>query len=393
MTKLRLIRGSEVSSYLSCHKSWKLRWVDRLVKKTPDKKLFFGTLFHKHMEHLYTSGNIPDAYDRTNQWLRQQDVSDMDALEYQDLMELFHEVTSYYEDVYANDDLSRFNVIATELRFAIPLYQDTESDSPLDFAYEGTIDLIYEEEGKLKFMDHKTVSSIDRYVNNAVLDRQISRYWFALEALCSGFGYIRYGEHWIPVKESYLADLLSDFEGPDEFVYNITKKEAPKPPKALKKDGFSVAKNQNTTYKLYVEALKREGFYWIDSSGTARWFNATSEEKYQPMLDYLAEQGNDKYLRRIPVHRSSAEAAASMEDFAKVAEEIMQLRYNIEHLPHLAERSLYYNITWDTPTYNPYYQLIAAELKGENVSMTLAALYTTEEYNPEDDFIEVDDVS
>jgi hypothetical protein len=34
---------------------------------------------------------------------------------------------------------------------------------------------------KFRFMDHKTVSSISMYEEKAVMDRQISRYWWALK--------------------------------------------------------------------------------------------------------------------------------------------------------------------------------------------------------------------
>lgn len=395
--KLRLIRGSEVGTFLSDRWSWKRRWVDHLVKKTPDGKLFFGTLFHKHMENIYSCGAMPDpahsAHDLTNEWLQEQDLSGMDQVQYQELIELFHKVSAHYENYYQDEfGLRKFKPIATELRFAIPVYEDDPLDilgGELDFVYEGTLDLLYVQDGMLKFMDHKTVSSVDRYVNNSILDRQISRYWWALTALCQGYGYVwmdfvdlsedttREGGMWVPVKRHEIYQVLSNFDGPDEFVYNIIRKDAPHAPKLINKGkSLSKDKSQNTTYELYKHAIADNGF---------------SESDYLDILQYFEEQ-DDKFLRRISVKRNDSECQAAMWDFVKVCREIMSIRHELEVDPATAESRLYYNITWDTPTFNSYFPLIQAEIKGENVDMVKAMLYETEkDWKPEDDFIEVED--
>lgn len=382
MKKLRLIRGSEVGTFLQDRWSWKRRWVDHLVKKTPDGKLFFGTLFHKHMEHRYENpGYEMIAHDMTNEWLQAQDLSDMDQVQYQELIELFHKVVDHYEGYY-QAEYPHINTIATELRFAIPLFEEDPLDllgGQLDFAYEGTIDLLYTEAGRLKFMDHKTVSSVDRYVKNSILDRQISRYWWALTALCQGYGYVwdPVEEFWCPVKQhTFLWDQLQHFNGPDEFVYNIIRKEAPHKPELLKSGKLSKNKAQNTTYALYKQAIADYGL---------------AESDYLDILQHFEEQ-EDKFLRRISVTRNAKECEAAMMDFAKVCKEIMSIRHELEVDPQTAEDTrLYYNITWDTPTFNSYFPLIQAEVMGENVEMVKALLYEEEkDWNPEDDFIEVE---
>jgi hypothetical protein len=385
MTSLRLIRGSEVGTFLSDRWSWKRRWVDHLVKKTPDGKLFFGDLFHKYLELYYRLET--DVDEKVHDWIQTKNLEGMDPVVYQDLIELFHKVSGHYMTTYAPVD--EFDILATELKFAIPLYEDDPLDllqGTLDFAYEGTIDLLYLEDGKLKFMDHKTTTSIDRYVANSILDRQISRYWWALTALCQGHGYVWHevedtsGEGvasgWVPVKNTHLYQVLSQFSGPEEFVYNIIRKDAPKKPELLKKGGLSKNKAQNTTYALYKQAIADYGL---------------AEADYLDILEHFELQG-DKFLRRISVERSESECQAAMEDFTKVCREIMSLRHELEVDPVTAESRLYYNITWDTPTFNSYFPLIEAEIKGDNVSMVQAMLYETEkDWNPEDDFIEVEE--
>ena len=389
MQSLRLVRGSEVGTFLQDRWSWKRRWVDHLVKKTPDGKLFFGTLFHKYLELYYQLESNVD--EKVHDWIQDQDLSGMDQVQYQELIELFHKVADHYMTTYAPVD--SFDIVATELRFAIPLFEEDPLnllEGALDFAYEGTLDLLYLEQGRLKFMDHKTVSSVERYVNNSILDRQISRYWWALTALCQGYGYVwneqrvlnaTTGEEtktgqWIPVQETYLWDQLNQFNGPDEFAYNIIRKDAPKKPERLKSGkGLSKNKSQNTTYALYKQAI-------VD--------NQLPESEYLDVLQHFEDQG-DKFLRRITVTRNEAECQAAMDDFVKVCREIMSIRHELEVDPVTAESRLYYNITWDTPTFNSYFPLIQAEIKGENVDMVKALLYETEkDWNPEDDFIEVE---
>lgn len=376
--KVRLVRGSEVGSFLTDRVAWKLRWVDRLVKNVPDNKLFFGDLFHKHMEHLNKTSSIGQAHDLTNQWINSMDLQHMDSVTYTELMTLFSEVSKYYEDTYFAEDLSKLTVIATELRFAIPLYQNDFEQNPLTFAYEGTIDLVYLEGGLLKFKDYKTTSSIDRYVSNSVLDRQISRYWFALQALCEGYGYIWakdvVGGVWIKTKDHPLYDILKNFkeQGPSEFVYDIVKKETPKEPRQLKDKSLSKDKSQKTTYDLYMKAIENLRY---------------NPDDYRDILDHLYESGN-KFLRRISVRRNWNECQSAMGDFANATFEMLKVR---EEIANDDLSRVYYNINWDTPTFNSYYPLIQAEIMGENVSLVRAALYKTEEHDPETDFIELED--
>ena len=383
--RLRLVRGSEVGSFLSDRGAWKFRWIDHLVPNKPDGKLFFGDLFHKHMQHLAESNFLlGETHDKTNKWLREQDASAMDDVFYQELVDLFVSVAGYYEQTYAEKDRAEITPLAAELRFAIPLYDN----DPLklnygkhDFVYEGTIDLLYLQNGGLKFRDYKSVSSIERYTKNAVLDRQISRYWWAITALCEGYGYIwstweEEGKEvgkWVPIKETSLYDLyLNYYDGPSEFIYDIVKKEVPKAPRLLKGGGLSKDKSQKTTYELYVQAIQE---------------NNLNPEDYADILEYLKEKGND-FLRRIEVRRRWSECEAAIGDFAKAAREMLQVRREVED----GDTSrIYYNITWDTPTFNAYTPIIQAEVMGENVSMVKAALFKTEEYDPESEFIEVED--
>ncbi len=194
-----------------------------------------------------------------------------------------------------------------------------------------------------------------------------------MSALCQGFGYIYVEDQgWVHVQDHPIYRRLPE-NGPSEFVYDIVKKEAPKPPELLKKGGLSKAKNQNTTVEMYRQAIEDHGLNPAD---------------YEDILQHLEDQGN-KFLRRIPVRRIWSECEAAIDDFVKVALEMMWVRSRVERG---ITNNLYWNITWDTPKFNSYFPIIQAEVKGENVEMVKAMLYryeTEDEWKPEDDYIEV----
>ena len=363
-----------------------------MVRKYPDGKLFFGTLFHKHVEHWYQAGGDRGvASEATNAWIKEQKPEMMDQADYRELMELFWPLVYQYMDYYEHDFYS-MNVIATELQFAIPMY---DNDGMTEYAYSGTIDLVYEQDDALKFRDYKTVSSIDRYVNNAVLDRQISRYWWALTALCDGYGYIWSTDctpegEWLPVTETMLYKQLKG-RMPDEFEYDIVRKDVAKPPKEVKKGAaLSVDKSQNTTYELYLKELVKRGWVELNEDGSPD-FVYEKGLQYQEILEHLKQQGN-KFLRRLQVRRRWSECEAAMEDFHRAAVELMWVRKLLDSGSPLADKKLYWNINYDTKDMNQYYPLILAEVNGDNVSMVKTALFEYEkDYDPESDYIEVED--
>jgi ATP-dependent exoDNAse (exonuclease V) beta subunit len=106
-------------------------------------------------------------------------------------------VAEHYHNTYGETD-KNFKVIATEMEFLVKLDED--------LFMTGTIDLVYEVDGKIRFMDHKTVSSISMYEEKAVMDRQISRYWWALKMIAAGIGRVKDKENDVWVTSQALKD-------------------------------------------------------------------------------------------------------------------------------------------------------------------------------------------
>ena len=209
-------------------------------------------------------------------------------------------------------------MLSTELQFAIPL-----SDN---LTYTGTIDLVYKDEhGQVWFMDHKTTSSIESYEKRADMDRQISRYWWALQQL----GY--------------------DVQG---FVYNIILKDYPTPPAVLKNGSLSQNKSQKTTYDSYLKAIQEHGL---------------DVNNYSEMLAHLKAQetpDGNRFFKRVKVQRLQAEIDNSIQELIEVSHDMENAR-------------IYRNITKDCSWDCPFQSICVSSMDGSNIDYLKEQLFKT----------------
>jgi RecB family exonuclease len=312
---VRKVRGSEVNDFLRCRTKWNYAWNERLKPKTPNNKLFFGTMFHKYLESFYKNFSQAQALNDMLKLFDETDTSGMEQFEIDELYGLAFNVAENYFAQWKSED-SKFEVLATELEFSFPI-------TTKGLWYTGTIDLVVKDEhGQVWFYDHKTTSSIEMYEKKADMDRQISRYWWALQQL----GY--------------------DVAG---FVYNIILKEVPKKPELLKKGGLSQNKAQKTTYDLYLQAIQENGLDVND---------------YREMLDHLKAQGN-RYFKRMKVTRLQPEIDASILELIEVAKDMDNAR-------------IYRNITKDCSWDCQHQSICQASMDGSNVDYLTEQLFTKE---------------
>jgi hypothetical protein len=379
---MKLVRGSEVSSFLRCRKQWKYSWIDNLEPIRQDNKLFFGNLAHKFLEIYYNhlrNGKLPAdqvAFAAMEAMFKETDTSAMSQVELDELWDLATQVTDNYVKQWHHIDKD-WTVIATELRFAIPLDDDT--------VYEGTIDLVFlDKDGRLVFMDHKNTSSIDRYTNMVEMDRQISRYWWALEQLARGNGWIwnTAANNWIDINIEHLGKLIKGKE-PSGFIYNIILRDYPTVPEQLKKGGLSKAKNQKTTYKIYLQAMDKAGYLELKEDGSIDYTYQAAED-YQEILDHLKAQETEfgnRFFRRIPVVRNENEVQAAMQEFLAVVHDMESVRINADDQKAYGESAFdrtYRNINADCSWCN-YRALCVAELDGSHADMIKNLAYRQKE--------------
>lgn len=361
-----IVRGSEMQDFLRCRLRWKYAWVDGFRPKTVNGKLFFGTLFHKFAEIFYNHLNAcevevaKDCAVKTMLQLAQEtDTSGMEQVEYDELIDLVTKVADNYVSQWGHMDEDNWEVIATELNFMIPL-TDT-------IGYEGTIDLLVRNrlDGKLYPVDHKTTSSLEKYEKNSIMDRQISRYWWALQQLQKGHGFIKYpdSDEWFDVqKYCELTGKQGVLQGEiGGFIYNIILKDYPVPPKVLKKGGLSKDKGQKTTYELYMKAIEE---------------NELNPDDYQDILEYLKENGKE-FFRRAEVYRNQDEINAAIKEFYWTVKEMKGIREWLKD--GATDEICYRNITSDCHWDCAYKDVCVAGFDGSNVDYLLNTLYTKEE--------------
>jgi hypothetical protein len=266
------------------------------------------------LEEWYKNHSQAQALTAMKKLFDETDTSGMEQVVIDELYGLVFNVAENYFAQWAKDD-NKMEVLATELEFAFPITKDKW--------YTGTIDLVVKDEhGQVWFYDHKTTTSIDLYEKRADMDRQISRYWWALQQL----GY--------------------DVAG---FVYNIILKDVPRKPELLKKGGLSQNKAQKTTYDLYLQAIQENGLDVND---------------YREMLDHLKAQGN-RYFKRMKVTSLQPEIDASILELIEVAKDMKDAR-------------IYRNITKDCSWDCQYQSICQSSLDGSNVQYLTEQLFTKE---------------
>lgn len=360
---MKLVRGSEVSDFLRCRLRWKYAWVDGYKSKKQNGKLFIGTLIHKYLESWHAYGVSATAMSEMLKLYEETDTATMDPLELNEMWDMAFKVTRHYSEHYTRNPLDIKEVLATEFQFAIPLDDD--------IVYSGTIDLLYlNRDDLLYFEDHKTTDSIVKYEKNAIMDRQISRYWWALQQLTQGNGYImsKYWNEadktevieWVDVKKHPIGAKIQGREV-HGFRYNILLKAVPEKPELLKKGGLSKNKAQNTTYELYLQAIEENGL---------------NKDDYLDFLQHLAENGK-RFFSRIDVNRLQPEIDSAVEEFYATTMDSKEVRRNIgeDHNP------IYRNITADCSWDCAFRDVCIAGMDGSNVNYLLNIAFNKEEVN------------
>lgn len=357
-----LVRGSEIQDFLRCRKRWYWRWVEGLEPRAKNGKLWFGDLMHKYLETLYRTREYEDAYAAMECMYQETNTEYMDQVEVQELWTTAQHVASNYFDEWWGTD-SRYTTLATEFTFAVPVRNG--------IVYTGTIDWLFlDEYWRLCISDHKNTSSIDKYDKNSDMDRQISRYWWAMQQLASGRGYVESvtidGEKvWTQVKKHPIWKHIKGKEV-FRFYYNIILRDYPEPPKVLKDGSLSKDKRQKTTYELYWKVLTEK--YGIASVETSEIL----QNEYGEFLEYLKAYPRE-FFRRLPVIRNQQEIDAAIEEFYQTALDIKALRKK------LRPEKLYRNITTDCSWDCPFRDVCAASLDGSDVEFLIEQQFTKEE--------------
>jgi hypothetical protein len=347
-----MVRGSEAQDFLRCRKRWEYRWVEGLRTKAPNEKLVFGTLLHKFIETLYGTGEMRTAIDAMLKLFNETETN-QDDITINEIINLVNEVARNYHRTYAEID-KKYQTIATELTFRIRLSKEVY--------YTGTIDWVFlDEEGRLCFSDHKTTRQLDKYEKGMEMDRQISRYYWAMQQLCTGNGDVwhKKDEVWMPISDTAIWDDFKDKQ-PERFMYNVILRAVPKKPEILKNGTLSKNKAQKTTYALYRQKIEELRL---------------NENDYDDILSVLMARG-EEYFSRVWVTRLQPEVNAAIEEFHVVALDSQNVRKAISGAMFSPTyRNINHDCSWDCE----FRGLCIAEMDGSNAQLIRSMGFTKED--------------
>ena len=283
-----IIRTSDRLTFKRCRQQWdfgsKIRqnW-EPLIRPLP---LDFGVAIHAGLQEYYE----PDFWtgDRSmiqlvakevfrdlcrvhrNDYLEAMHVDDMDPQieqeQYYEPMELGLGMLDHYFQWAPTVD--NFQPKLVEIEFEVPIPGPNGRDlywHGMPVVYQGRVDLLVEDQfGRYWIVDHKTAAQFGS-VEYLEMDEQCGSYIWALKKMLN-----------LPIAG---------------VIYNRLLKAVPKGPVPLQRGGFSVNKQQRTTYEVFKKGLLEAG---------------ENPSHYIDFLEYLQDQGN-KFFQRIQVSRSSTE--------------------------------------------------------------------------------------
>jgi len=261
---------TQLGQFSDCRRAW--LWGKDLYPKEPQLPLWFGVGIHQGLEYYYKRGRDGSvAISSFKRWRTSSMTRLSKTLKFYwqmvepQFVEAGHTMEGVLQNYFEYDQSDRppllqGEIIEVEKMMAIPILSGV--------TLTGKIDLILKHDrGGLIIVDHKTSSR--GISDDAVsLDDQITAYAYLV---WRGYGEI-----------------------PKFLVFNEIKKNVPSPPSKLSRGGLSIARDQPTTYAMYMAALEEEG---IDPS----------DDRYTLYLEYLKNHGYEIFFRQIPTTRNISE--------------------------------------------------------------------------------------
>lgn len=252
---IRDTSATERAGFRRCRRQWFLTTVHRLDPQEGNVNFFLGNCYHSALEAYYKAIAQGDSHARAttkglDAYQKRYDT-DIEVIrkqlgltwpwaepEWRAAGELGFEMAQNYFDKEELDPLFD-EIVSVEVRVNVEIRD--EGGNVVGHLSVQT-DVVGRKDGMLGTADHKTASRMYSPAHIDI-DDQLTAETFAV--------------------------YLSSGEMPEYAIYNVGFKKSPHPPKHLKpsKDGktkLSKAKDQGTTYELYVEEIKKEGLDYDD---------------------------------------------------------------------------------------------------------------------------------
>lgn len=280
---MREVRVTEISSFLNCRRSWDLKYNHSLVPIDRNKgALWFGTGMHRVIKEYHMGTTLltalinvfMDYCDETP--CLNDEFSVADRSEATDLAIAM--INSYVHYAESHDG---WEIIEVEKQYSYK-------------GISGTIDMLVKTNDEYWIVDHKNLAKFAD-TETLELDHQMTGYIWLLR----GNG--------IPVRGC---------------IYNMLRKKIPAEPAVLKTGGLSKAKNIDTTYDAYVQAVRD---------------NELDIADYQEILEVIK---CNEFIRRERITRTDAH----IESFG---EQMAQILWDMQTCSSLVDPQFYPNPTRD----------------------------------------------
>lgn len=245
---------SKIKSYKTCPRQYYYSYVQNLEPIIKNIAFNIGSAVHGLLEHLYkgTFKLWNDIVSEVHSGKLNTDFLEMDKIDKE--MILF--MVSQYLKIY-NSDIAEYEIVGIELPFQVQLE---------DCLFEGIFDGVFKDQyGQYWIHEIKTAKNLPTGLADLlVLDDQINYYCWAFEQI---FGI-----------------------SPAGVLYSVLKKTVPSKPDKLKNGTLSKAKTQNTTYEVYLEAIKEHDL---------------NPDDYTDFLDFLKSSSGGSNTREIVTKHDS----------------------------------------------------------------------------------------
>lgn len=328
------VSHSRAKTWRRCQMQHHYKYVQKLTPVRKARPLYLGSTVHEMLEVHLNGGDWNTVYKAAKaeyDKLFQEEQLLMGNIP-EEAKQIVTRYLAYYEDdglIYPKWRKRK----ATELKIHIEIGTNLE--------YIGYVDALpVDAEGRLWLMDHKTCKNIpgeeQRYS-----DLQMVFYYWALP--------------------------LAGYKQPDGILWDYLRTKPPAIPEPLKKGGLSMAKNQDTTYDVYMEAVAA--------------LNPTPEEydAYHKFASETFAHKEEKFFRRIYLPNPNRDMVnAVVQDLVVTAHEI-QVR---------GREAKVRNMTRDC-SWCPFYNLCQAEVRGLDTEYIRKTEFTqgvidVEEENPDE---------
>lgn len=347
------VRTSERRSFKRCRKRWEYSYVEGLIPKGRNSKLWVGDYVHRALAVYYSGDPEPSADDAREfigryEFIQRADIgyNDLEEDERQRLNDdiaLAQGILGHYF-VWAPDH-DDFTVREVEFYAEIPVGRGTVATLRAD--------ALIEKDDGYWLLEHKTTTGIDQDSVWLEIDDQATTYTWAFTQLAEGRGHVLIEDKLVPASEWEGRGAV--LQG---IIYNFLLKQVPHEPEMTQKRLPSRGSvNQTCTVEAYEQALR------ASFTSESIW-----PEEYK---DFLTKLRLKKWFHRLPVYRGKDELAGFEELLLAEVGEIKRARVR----PSVRYRNPTRDCGWDCP----FFEVCKGELEGLVMDFTKTEKFDKEE--------------